>query len=420
MSTPADALVIGAGPAGAAIAILLADAGWRVILVEQQDYPRQKVCGECVSAGSIALLDNLGVGARFREIAGPELRQVGWIGSGATIIADFPACDGIDAFGRALGRDQLDELLLKRARAVGVEVLQPAKVSRVRGTAGDFTCDVEFRDRAKSGPRGSAADQMRRTRVVIDAHGSWEAAPPTPTAGAAPHPRQNATHCADLFAFKASFRKAGIAPGLLPVIAFHGGYGGLVLAENGRTTLAFCIRRDALRSARASAPGANAGEAVAAFLAASCPALGDLIDSKRREGPWLGVGPIRPGVRVHAVADCFRVGNAAGESHPLIGEGISMALQSSFLLAAHLLEHSPRLIDTPRSKAIQYRYAAAWRSAFVPRIRFARVCAQVAMRPAMSAPLQMLLRHWPTLLTLAAQRAGKTRPAPLPMTAAAG
>src|SRR5580704_16639693 len=50
----ADALVIGAGPAGASTAVLLLMAGWRVILVEKSSYPRQKVCGECLSAASLA------------------------------------------------------------------------------------------------------------------------------------------------------------------------------------------------------------------------------------------------------------------------------------------------------------------------------------------------------------------------------
>jgi len=40
-----DAVVIGAGPAGSATAILLARLGWSVALVERQRFPRRKVCG---------------------------------------------------------------------------------------------------------------------------------------------------------------------------------------------------------------------------------------------------------------------------------------------------------------------------------------------------------------------------------------
>src|SRR5450631_3586319 len=62
-----DALVIGAGPAGASVSIRLAQAGWRVVLVEQHEYPRQKVCGECIAAGNMTLIDELGIGLAFSQ-----------------------------------------------------------------------------------------------------------------------------------------------------------------------------------------------------------------------------------------------------------------------------------------------------------------------------------------------------------------
>ena len=49
-----DALVVGGGPAGATAAILLAQAGWRVAVVEKKPFPRRKVCGEFISAHQLA------------------------------------------------------------------------------------------------------------------------------------------------------------------------------------------------------------------------------------------------------------------------------------------------------------------------------------------------------------------------------
>ena len=119
----ADALVIGAGPAGASTAIRLAQEGWRVTLVEQHDYPRQKVCGECVSAGNLALIDELGCGPEFRRFAGTELRKVGWMSASDILVGEFPACvTGPYRFGRAVGRDVFDSLLLERARSMGVRI----------------------------------------------------------------------------------------------------------------------------------------------------------------------------------------------------------------------------------------------------------------------------------------------------------
>ena len=60
-----DAVIVGAGPAGSTAAILLARAGWSVALVEKQRFPRRKVCGECLAASNLPLLDALGIGVAF-------------------------------------------------------------------------------------------------------------------------------------------------------------------------------------------------------------------------------------------------------------------------------------------------------------------------------------------------------------------
>ncbi len=397
-SIQTDALIIGAGPAGSATAMLLARAGWRVVLAEKTAFPRQKVCGECLSAGTFSLLDRLGIGVDVRRMAGPELRRIGWIGRGAMVVAAFPACEvGADRYGRAVGRDYLDDLMLEHARRLGVTVLQPAKVRSVRGRPGDFLCAIDA--------------MVCHARVVIDAHGSWESGPveSESAATAADSAAPQARAAADLFAFKARFQDSTLAPGLLPVIAFDGGYGGLVVAEGGRTTVACCIRRDALKACRASLPGTSAGAAVTALLRRSCPSLQAVLEQPSIGAAWLSVGPLRPGIRVGGSLDTFRVGNAAGETHPLIGEGISMALQSAGLLAQCLGARPALPIDSGWTWAVNRRYGAAWRRAFTPRLRFAAGYAHATMRPAVSGTLQTVLEHWPSLLTRAARWAGKAR-----------
>ena len=399
MQTRFDALIIGAGPAGASAAILLATAGWSVGLVEKQAFPRRKVCGECVAASNLPLLDALGIGAAFTAQAGPELRRVALLRGAHSALADLPpAAHARHPWGRALSREILDTLLLERARAAGAVVLQPWAMQRIGGTAGQHQCLV----------REARSDRLQvlQAPVVVLAHGSWE---PLPEARAAQRLTRSG---ASLLAFKATFQGASLQPGLLPVLAFHGGYGGMVLGDHGLVTLACCIRADRLEPLRRALPGCSAGEAVEAMLRRECHGVADALDGALRCGAWLASGPLAPGVRLPARQLAFRIGNAAGEAHPIIGEGMSMALQSAWLLCAGLVQGRANAkyragAGPGWQREVHARYQAEWRRHFVPRMRLASTFAHLAMQPLASAGLLALLRRWPGLLTHAAAWSGK-------------
>jgi menaquinone-9 beta-reductase len=404
----ADALVIGGGPAGASCAIRLARAGWRVLLIEQSCYPRQKVCGECLGVAGLQLLDELGVGEQLRHLAGPEIRQVGWMTGRRTAIAAMPASrSGPHRYGRAIGRDTLDHLLLERARAVGVQIIQPARVRSINGAPGDFTC--EYRRRTQAARAQSV--QTASAALIIDAHGSWERAPAGQTDDCREHPSE--PRSSDLFAFKASFRNAALPAGLLPVLSMPGGYGGMVIADRDRTTVACCLRRDALHECRRSASLDGAGAAVDAYLKHSCRGVALALENAQREGPWRSSGPLRPGFSAASAPGVLRIGNAAVEVHPLVGEGICMALQSAALLA-DLMRARPARIDAIYLRDRQRRYAQACQRAFAWRLQWSRCCAQMAMHRPVATPLAVLMQTWPHTLTLAARLAGKARAAAPP------
>jgi len=215
---------------------------------------------------------------------------------------------------------------------------------------------------------------------------------------------------ADLFAFKGNFSGARLEPGLLPVLAYPGGYGGMVIADEERLTLACCIRRDALQSIRAAMPGVKAAVAVQAYLESSCLGVRETLEHARPDGAWLSVGPIRPGLRSPAPArNRFAVGNAAGEAHPILGEGISMAIQSAWLLCGYLIAERIELRPGGARSRVGRDYAAAWRRGFAPRIRAAAVFSHLAMRPTTARVLLPLLRRWPGILTISARLGGKVR-----------
>ena len=56
-----EVIVVGAGPSGAIAATALAQAGRDVALLDRQNFPRDKVCGDAVAIGAVRILNDLGM-----------------------------------------------------------------------------------------------------------------------------------------------------------------------------------------------------------------------------------------------------------------------------------------------------------------------------------------------------------------------
>jgi flavin-dependent dehydrogenase len=119
-----DALVIGGGPGGTTIAALLAEAGWRVLLLEKDEHPRFHI-GESLLPGNLPILERLGVLEEVRALA---VHKPG---------ADFTGPDGnvqSFPFAKALGktpphafqvtRSEFDQLLFDNCITKGVDARQ--------------------------------------------------------------------------------------------------------------------------------------------------------------------------------------------------------------------------------------------------------------------------------------------------------
>ncbi len=389
-----DALIIGGGPAGSTAALLLAKAGFSVVIVEKTAFPRRKVCGEYLSATNLRLFHELGIYDDFVRLAGPEISRVGLFSGDTKLTAAMPRPEKFqNHWGRALRREVLDALLLERAARVGATVWQPWSTITTTTTNEGFVSLIESKE-------GSETSEVR-SRIVIAAHGSWEIGP------LSTQPKRQKLKPSDLLGFKAHFQNPDLPADLMPMIVFPGGYGGMVTCDSGFASISCCIRNDMLQTVRDRFPHLKAGEAVGQHIFDTCRGVHDALSNAKLYGEWLSAGPIRSGIRSRYKNGIFIIGNAAGESHPIIAEGISMAIQSAWLLCEKLIGHMPAELTSQNQQEIAADYDSEWLHAFTPRIKASEIFAYLALNDRSHTVLSKLMNTFPSLLTLGAKLSGK-------------
>ncbi len=388
-----DAVVIGGAASGATFALRMARAGWNVAVVEKSSFPRRKVCGEFLSATNQPLFEDLELLDRINSQSGHPVTHVAIYESHRIVKAPMPAIHRSPDFrGSAVGRDKLDLWLMEKAVGYGATAFQPAKVVGLsrQGMTGQVQVQTD-----------AGEEWLLRAPVVVAAHGSWGAS------GLSTFPESRPSRPSDLFGFKAHFLHGNLEPGLMPLFVFPGGYGGLVESDGGRVSFSACVRRDVLARIRQTYRGRikTPGEALIQHLVDTVRGMRDVLEHATVDDKILSVGPIRPGIRSTYRDGVFRVGNAAGEAHPIIAEGVTLAMQSSWLLSEKWIRAG--IGGDPDMVAAEYRQE--WRRSFRTRILSSFLFARLAMNPHASGSAARLAGWFPGLISSGAALSGKAR-----------
>jgi menaquinone-9 beta-reductase len=143
-----DVVIVGAGPAGSACAILLAEGGRSVLLLDKATFPRPRVCGEYLSPEAGRILDRLGVLKEVEAAGAQTLRGMRIVAPDGTVLDGvFPTTGrwrGYCDHALAIQRESFDRLLVERARSLPIDVRERHRVSgllldgrRVAGVRGE-------------------------------------------------------------------------------------------------------------------------------------------------------------------------------------------------------------------------------------------------------------------------------------------
>jgi geranylgeranyl reductase family protein len=186
-----DAIVVGAGPAGAAFTLHAQRLGVRVLLLDKARFPRDKTCGDALSGRSVVELDRLDLLPAVRSLPGAAIRRLVF-GSpaGDTVSVALPPPARPDptraaasaAEGYVVPRLHLDALLFDRAQAVacrcetGLTVhdlgWQEGRATGIGGVNAEGQA-VRFRGRVVVGADGFSSVVARRAGLYAHDPQHW-------------------------------------------------------------------------------------------------------------------------------------------------------------------------------------------------------------------------------------------------------
>ena len=132
--------VVGAGPAGCVFATRMAQLGFDVCLIERARFPRQHL-GESLTPGVLPMLATVGAAAAVEAAGFTRVAAVSTNWDGTEAVREDPRAQGM-----LVDRGVFDALLLERAAATGVRVMQPAQVRTHLRTADGWTLQAEGAD----------------------------------------------------------------------------------------------------------------------------------------------------------------------------------------------------------------------------------------------------------------------------------
>lgn len=357
-----DVAVVGAGPAGALASREAARLGASVLLVDKATFPRWKVCGCCVNAAALSVLEAVGLEGLPQRCRAVPLHRIRLAAGGRCAECFLPG-------GVSVSRETFDSALVRAAIGAGAHFCPQADATLVADSAAPYR-------RLQLRAEGATVAVQARMILAADGLSSRLAhAESESDIRIAPSSRVGAGAVLDE---GPSFYTSGT----VFMASARGGYVGLVRLEDGRLDVAAALDRDAVRQQGGPAP----------LAAAVLREAGFPVPASLEEASWRGTPPLtRRTARAYGPR-LLIVGDAAGYAEPFTGEGMAWALASATLAAPLAVAGAEHWSD-----AIGQRWDQRRRRTIGRRQRTCRWISRLLRRPRLCAAAVAALRVAPQL-----------------------
>ena len=291
-----DPLILGGGPAGSAVAIMLARGGAKPLILERSLETGDALCGGFISWQTLATLSRLGLA--YDDLRGHRVNQL------RVFTPKRSACAPLPKPAIGLSRQRLDTLLLAQACKTGAALERGVTIREI-GSGGQIrTADSAV----------ITADSLFLATGKYDVRGAIRPRPDDITLGLRlilpPHPQM-----------------AALIGDAIELHLFAGGYCGVMINEKGEGNLCMAVRK-----ARLHAAGGDLA-ALITQLARENPALAERI-AFAATAPVDAISAVPYGwIAGKGEAGLFRLGDQAAVIPSLAGEGNGIALASGIAAA---------------------------------------------------------------------------------------
>jgi menaquinone-9 beta-reductase len=374
-----DVVVVGAGPAGTATAILMAERGLTVVLLDKAGFPRPKICGEYLSPEVARMLDRLGILKEVDAAGAQPLRGMRLVAPDGTVIpATYPTTGpwrGYRDHAMAIPREIFDRILLDHARSLPVDVRERHRVTGLR-IDGDLVTGVEGAD-----AEGRSFEV--RSRLVVGADGRTSIVARS-LGLVRPHRLKRLALIQDVEGLD-GFEQMG------EIYVDPPDYSILNPVAPGLVNLSLVVPLSHARPFRGR---------LETFFHARLKQLRHLIPRLERMRPLgrlMAMGPLAYRVKEPRHGGVLLVGDAAGFYDPFTGEGLYTALRSAELLAE--VSHAA-LARGDVSARVLGAYAEARRRVLRDKDRATRVLQFIIARRRLADRVAHALARRPALLDL--------------------